>query len=73
MVFSFYEDFMMRRYKRLEKMYDMEIREECDSFKIILDDCMKRVKNEKECTFNISKFDECVKNFDKKFKLYHKL
>ena len=56
MIFSFYEDFMIRRHKRLERKYDTEIREECDSFRIILDDCMKRVKNEQECSFNISKF-----------------
>ncbi len=73
MTFSFYEDFMIRRHKRLERKYDTEIREECDSFRIILNDCIKRVKNEQECSFNISKFDECVKNFDKKFRLYHRL
>ena len=73
MGFSFYQDFMIKKQKFLEKKYDIEIRKECEHLRILLNDCMRRVKNEKECGYNILNFNDCVKNFDRKFKLYYKL
>ena len=53
--------------------YDEEIREKCDHYHLYVNDCLKRLENENECSFYIKKFDKCVKDFDKQFRDYYNL
>lgn len=69
MIFSNQE----KRYKKYSKKYDKEIRESCDHFKIILEDCMKRLEKIEECKYNHNNFLQCIKRFDENFRFKHSL
>ena len=62
-----------RKYRKLSKKYDEEIRETCDHFKKLLEDCMKRLEKIEECKYNYNNFLQCVKKFDEDFKFKHSL
>lgn len=68
-----FEKFLKNRFIRLQMKYDEEIREKCDHYHLYVNDCLKRLENENECSFYIKKFDKCVKDFDKQFRDYYNL
>lgn len=68
-----YDKFIERKHKKLEMLYDKEIRENCENYRLIMMDCMKRLDKDIECMYNINNFVKCIKEFDNDFKFKHNI
>jgi hypothetical protein len=66
-MFEFYKK---RRFAKLEKMYNEEIRDKCEKHRKEFIDCLKRL-NISECNYNKNNFQDCIIKFDKDFKFKH--
>lgn len=62
-----------KKYKKIEKMYEKEIRETCENSRQELLKCLRQRKKEEECKLYIYNFQKCVNKFKEEFKELHNI
>ena len=62
-----------KRYEKIEKKYEREIKETCEISRLELLKCLRQRVKEEECTLYIDKFQKCVNNFKVDFKELHNI
>lgn len=60
--------------RNIERVYNRNIRKECQKYEVLLEKCLKESWNDDFiCEPHLKLFEECVSNFDKKFRNKHNL
>ena len=60
-------------YEKLSKIYDEEIRLNCEKDRKLFIDCIKRLNKVNECNYYKNIFESCTKKFDLDFKERYQL
>ena len=64
----------MYSHKQLSNIYDKQIRQRCDKYKIIIEDCMRdHFQDEFTCKIFKDEFLNCINKFDYEFSMKYNL
>jgi hypothetical protein len=55
--------------RNIERVYNRNIRKECQKYEVLLEKCLKESWNDDFiCEPHLKLFEECISNFDNKFR-----